>query len=140
MKNKNKIVSAIVFLALGLLIAIGPFTLFKVCQSAMVMNCNRSANAELVLGIIIAAVGVSANAFGSGSARSIASFVISAIGVIAFLIPNVIIGVCGGQMHCTVVAKPSLSVLSIVIVIFGVINGIYVYRKEAAKKKWLPAS
>ena len=56
---KSKYLSGIVFIILGLLLAFGPSTIFPVCKGGMmVMPCQHTAKAELVLGILVIVVGM----------------------------------------------------------------------------------
>lgn len=55
---KNKIIAAVIVI-LSLLAAIGPKTLFPVCPvGEMKMRCYSTANAELIVGLIGAGLGI----------------------------------------------------------------------------------
>ena len=58
---KKKIIFGALIFVFGLLIAIGPFTIFHVCkpdQSEMYMKCYWTARAELGIGIVISILGL----------------------------------------------------------------------------------
>lgn len=58
---KKKIISGALIFVFGLLIAIGPFSIFHVCkpdQSEMYMKCYWTARAELGIGIVISILGL----------------------------------------------------------------------------------
>lgn len=129
---KRNIIITAVFVILGLLIAIGPFTIFHVCQSDgdMLMNCQKTARVELVLGIIIALLGIAYAIVKKRKLRIAVSSVTALIAIAAYLVPNVIIGVCENvHMHCRAVALPSLTVLSIILFAVAVINTVYLFVK-----------
>lgn len=131
---KKGYISGILFIIIGLLIAIGPFTIFRVCdphESDMIMKCYRTARAELGLGIVIAVLGAVFGIQKTSRAQTAVSISIILNGLLAYLIPNVLIGVCDGiHMHCHAVARPSLSILSAAAVIIAVLNILYSDRKR----------
>lgn len=131
---KKRYISGLLYIIIGLLIAIGPFTIFHVCASHdgdMIMKCHWTARAELGLGISISILGLILliqKAYNSQLAANL-SLIIN--GVLAYLIPNVLIGVCDGvHMHCHAVARPALSILSALTVAIAIINVVYLYGKR----------
>ena len=57
---KNRIILGVVVVVFGLLIALGPQFLFKVCPVVgdVIMKCHWSAQAEIGVGALIAALGI----------------------------------------------------------------------------------
>lgn len=126
---KAKHVIGALILLLGVLIAIGPFTIFPVCgvtsggDAMMPMRCLGTAKAELAAGGLITLLGILLLVLKSGRARLWLSLLAVLAGAAAFLIPNVLVGVCGSvHMACRALTLPALSVLSAFTVIAAGIN------------------
>ncbi|MDR3114297.1 MAG: DUF4418 family protein, partial [Treponema sp.] len=68
---KNRIISGSAAIAAGLLIALGPQFLFRVCAvvEGMYMKCHWSARAEIGVGALIAALGIALIVFASPKTR-----------------------------------------------------------------------
>lgn len=130
---KRGYVSALLYIIIGLFIAIGPFTIFHVCDAQntdMIMKCHWTAMAELGQGIAVSILGLILLIQKEYNSRLAVNLSVAVNGAIAYLIPNVLIGVCdGAHMHCHAVARPALSILSALIVAIAVINTIYLYGK-----------
>ncbi len=130
---KKIYISGLLYIIIGLLIAIGPFTIFHVCDAHdadMIMKCHWTATAELGQGIAISILGLILLIQKEYNSRLTANLSLAVNGALAYLIPNVLIGVCdGAHMRCHAVARPALSVLSALIVAIAVINIIYLYGK-----------
>lgn len=131
---KNRYILGLVFLIAGLLTAIGPFTIFHVCnphEGDMIMKCYWTARAELGLGILISLLAVISAFNKKETVRAAYSVSTALAGVLVYLIPNILIGVCDGvHMHCHAVAKPALSVIGILTAAIAAVNAFYLYRKE----------
>lgn len=136
LKNKGKriesmkktiSISGAVYIITGLLIAIGPRTIFPVCavDGDMVMKCFYTAEAEFAVGIEIAVLGLLQFILRTEKAAGIISIAASLSAIAAFAIPNFIIGVCANEhMHCHSVTKPVLSILSALLLI---VSAVYAY-------------
>jgi hypothetical protein len=126
---KKRLIFGIPFTAIGLLIALGPYTLFPVCEvmGDMFMKCFWTRRAELGIGIIIAVLGVLSILF-KPARLGIAVFL---NGVLALLIPAILIGVCDhAHASCRVLALPSLLILSAILIAIAVINGIALFKSS----------
>ncbi|MBQ7901798.1 MAG: DUF4418 family protein [Clostridia bacterium] len=136
MRKKSFI--GVVIVVLGLLIAIGPFSLFHVCRPddpEMYMRCYWTARSELGIGLVIGILGLLTAILPSGKTAIGLNFGALLNGIVAFLIPNFLIGVCEGEhMHCHAVSLPALSILSVILVVVAIINIVYIYKKEENKK------
>ena len=68
---KNRIISGGMVIVCGLLIALGPHYLFKVCPVVgdMFMRCHWSAQAEIGIGALIAALGIALIFFANPKTR-----------------------------------------------------------------------
>jgi hypothetical protein len=149
---KQRIIG-IIFIALGLLLALGPQFLFKVCEPMggsqptmhnsqpamdggqpamgdMFMKCHWSAQAEIGIGAVIAAFGIALIIFTCVKIRL--GFVIGILlsGIHALLIPHVLIGGClMDSMPCRKIAFPAITVISILLLIGAGIYTIYLARR-----------
>ena len=86
------------------------------------MPCQQSARAELAVGIPLGVVGGAA-LFTRKKGLLGLSFIAVALGVSAFLIPDVLVGVCPGTiMRCDVLMKPILNVLGVATVLVGLVG------------------
>jgi hypothetical protein len=137
---KKRLVFALPLVVTGLLVAIGPFTLFPVCEVAgdMIMKCFWTARAELGIGISIAILGGLSLAFKSPLVRlglALASLLNAAL---ALLIPTVLIGVCEHRhADCRVLALPALLILSVILLLIAGFNtALLLSAKKKEIKPW----
>lgn len=172
MMVKNRLLTGILLIILGALIAFGPITVFPVCgvhtketaaDSAMkmdghksddsvhaskdtsgmtantatsnkVMKCHWTARAELGTGLVIALLGLLMLIFRSAQIKLGLSIALGLNGILALLIPTVLIGVCGNvKMTCRSLTLPALVILASVVTIAAAANAFYLYhsnRKE----------
>jgi hypothetical protein len=130
---KNRIISGGGVIVFGLLIALGPQFLFKVCpvMEGMVMKCHWSAQAETGIGALIAALGIALVFFANPKIRLGLTVGIFLAGILALLIPHVLIGGCPGHsMPCRKIAFPALTVISVLLLISAALNTLYLARKK----------
>ena len=130
---KNRVLTGVVNIILGLLIAIGPRTVFAVCESMgdSFMKCHWTAQAELGAGAVIVILGILLLLFRDELIRFGLQSAIILQSVLVILIPGVLIGVCGhSHMHCYALTRPALYVLGGLSIVTGVINGIYLWKRE----------
>lgn len=129
---KNRLISGIVFLIFGLLIALGPQIIFPVCGisgETAPMKCHWTARAELGAGLVIAFQGLLLLLFSSRQIRLGLNLAIGFNGVLALLLPTILIGVCGStRMNCRSLTLPALVIFSTFVIAGSVINGIYLYQ------------
>ena len=131
MKKVNVIFSLLI-LVLGALTAIAPYSFAHVCEvGEKVMKCHWTGRIELFLGISIAVLGllklISADAKYQLGLN--AGILVNALGVI--LTPTVLIGVCGMKsLHCVTVAKPTLIVFGILILVTSLIQSFIEWKKK----------
>lgn len=122
--NKTKI-TGIVIALLGLLTALIPTLIFKVCEGmdGKFMKCHWTAQTEVALGIAILVIGILIVLVKEKAAA--AAFAVSAAinGVLVILIPTVVIGVCGSsEMACNSGTKPALIIAGALIIVASLIN------------------
>jgi len=131
----KKRIIGIIFTVLGLLIAIGPQFLFKVCKpmGEMFMKCYWSARAEIGVGAVIAALGIALIVFICSKIRLGLVIGIFLSGINALLIPHALIGGCAMHtMPCREIAFPAITVISILLLIAA---GIYIFVLLKQKEK-----
>ena len=129
---KKNVVFALIIFALGVLVALAPYSFAKVCEvGEKVMKCHWTARIEFFLGIAIAALAllkfVSSNAkFQLGLNAGIA---VNALGVI--LAPTVLIGVCAmSKMHCHSVTRPVWLVFGILLLVAVSLQTVLLWKKR----------
>jgi hypothetical protein len=146
---KKVIICGSIVIALGLLIALGPQFLFKVCDSSMPVSasadlddccaepeinsccgpeasslpiCHWSARAEIGIGLLIAALGACMIVFIDPKTHLgllIGAFLAS---IIALGIPHSLIGGCVTMtMRCRRIAFPALTIESVVLLVFSAV-------------------
>jgi len=121
---KRGIIFGSVIIALGLLIALGPQFLFKVCGhgESGFPHCHWSAQAEIGIGLLIVALGACMIVFTDVKTRLGLLIGISLASIIALAIPNTLIGGCGMMsMQCRKVAFPALTIESVVLLVFSAV-------------------
>lgn len=130
---RNRLIFGILSIAAGLLLASGPQTIFPVCgvheHSGEAMKCFWTARAELGVGLSISILGLFSILAGSSRLRLGLTAAVLLNGILALLFPAVLIGVCGStRMSCRALSLPALSVLSGLIIVISIINGVYLGR------------
>ena len=110
-----KLISSLVDVVLGLLLAIGPWTLFKVCGTAeKVMKCHYSAQAVTVFGVLLIILGLIRLIM--DRKPNLSSYITSVVSYLATIaIPAFVIGGCKNpEMHCQKVAFPCIYAICII--------------------------
>ena len=131
---KIRIIGGAAAIVLGLLIALGPQLLFKVCEpmGENFMKCHWSAQAEIGIGAVIAALGVALILFANLKTRLGLTIGILLSAIHALLIPHVLIGGCAMEsMPCRKIAFPAITVISILLIIGSGFYTAYLARKKA---------
>ena len=121
---KKIIISGGIVIALGLLIALGPRFLFKVCAHGenSIPICHWSAQGEIGIGLLIAALGVCMIVFTDLKTHLGLLIGITLASVIALAIPNTLIGGCSMMsMQCRKAAFPALTIESVVLLVFSAV-------------------
>jgi hypothetical protein len=129
---KNRAISGIGAIIAGLLVSFGPQYLFKVCEPMMggrFMKCHWTAQGEIGVGILIAALGVLLLIFKSGKTRFGLSVAASLTGFLVLSLPHALIGGCESEtMPCRSMAFPTLTVLGILVIVGCGLNAFYIQR------------
>ncbi|GHT51212.1 hypothetical protein FACS1894102_7110 [Spirochaetia bacterium] len=124
---KKRIISGGVIL-FGLLIVLGPHFLFKACDidEENIPRCYWSVQSEIGIGMIITMLGICFIIFADSRTRFGLTIGIFFASIVALLIPNVLIGGCGMMsMACRRVAFPFLSIVSIMALLWSVVNMVF---------------
>jgi hypothetical protein len=113
----------IILIILGLLTAIGPWTIFPVCDtSMMVMACHYTAEAEIVIGSLLLMIGVLLIFVKRPESKISIGLIGAALGVWTILIPTVLIGVCASDMmNCVKETRPALIAVGVVTILVSII-------------------
>jgi len=153
---KKSIIIGSVVIVLGLLIALGPQFLFKVCDPAMALAeeaedccavpeeagccsstasslpiCHWSARAEIGVGLLIAALGICMFVFTDLKTQLGLVIGVFFAAIVALFIPLTLIGGCSSMaMACHKVAFPALTVESIILLVFSVAIVVYSEMKK----------
>ena len=135
--TKNRLLTGGAYTILGILTTIGPQTIFAVCDAmdGKYMRCHWTAQAELGNGAIIAILGILLF-LSSHKIRVGLQIALLALSVQTILLPNVLIGVCGGNhMSCHSLTLPALNVIAAISIIIGVINLVFLLRIKDREQK-----
>lgn len=128
---KNKITNILFYIIMGVLLASGPYTLFQVCDtSEKIMKCWWSVRAETGIGALLIFSGILILVLKSKEALYAINLYNIVIGIVAIVIPNVLIGGCGKEtMPCRSLTFPSIYIISAVVILFSIGNVIYLKKK-----------
>jgi len=133
-KVKKNYISGGAAVLFGLLIALGPQFLFKVCEAHggdHYSFCYWAARGELAAGFLIAAMGIFIILFSNLKVQMGISISIFLAVIVAGLIPyRVFFGVCANEsMRCNKVTLPALTIICALSLIGVIINVIYLEKK-----------
>jgi uncharacterized membrane protein len=136
--KKDKIF-AVIFAIIGLLIAVGPKTIFHVCtdmqENGMPMRCYYTSNVAVMLGIGIMLFTTMFIATKNNTAKFISVAGIIYLSVMALLTPNLLIGMCMMEMEqCRMVTLPALNIISVVSIIIGIIYVVLLIKEKGRKE------
>ena len=151
---KKVVIIGSVIILLGMLIALGPQFLFKVCSPITMATeeitddcgddgscgcsgtalsfplCHWSARAEIGIGLLIAALGICLIVFTDLRTQQGLTIGIFLSSIVSLSIPHILIGGCGVMtMACRKISFPVLSIICITLIIGSVINMIYIEGK-----------
>ncbi|MFZ5912302.1 MAG: DUF4418 family protein [Chloroflexota bacterium] len=127
---KRVSVSGIVTAVLGLLVVLTP-VIFPVCETLLElvngkqvpMRCHWTARAEMLLGVLVMAVGLMIAFLKSPEARQRLHHQVALLGAAIILTPIFIIPTCASpDMPCNVGTKPALIILGALVLITGLLG------------------
>ncbi len=134
---KKRITVGTLFIILGLLISLGPSTIFAVCgpmDDGKFMKCHWTARAELGIGLGIVLLAVLSIVFASKEVRAGLLLGIATLSLISVLIPTALIGVCGGEhMQCNALTRPALLVIGVISIVIALVQPVILLRKKESE-------
>lgn len=126
---KNRLITGAGAIIAGLLISIGPKTIFKLCEAkpdSDLMKCYFTGQVELGIGLFIVTLGIFMLIFSSEQIRLGLSIAVVLAGVLVILFPGVLIGGCSMEsMNCRRVTFPALTVIGIITVAGFTLNSLF---------------
>lgn len=137
MKNKNHFVG-VGLLLLSILLAAGITWLFPVCgpkEDGSWMRCHWSGQTIFGIGIVLAALAIAYLLIPSRSVRAGLSLSVIPIGLLNLAVLNGLIGLCGkAEMQCRAVTQPAVTIISVILVILGIANGLFLLRAPSGEQ------
>jgi hypothetical protein len=134
---KNRIITGTAATAGGALVALGPWTLFKICdqsQHTEATTCYWTGRAAIGIGIMLIAFGLTYCFFRSPKTRLGLSIGILLTLALLFFTVNILIGVCEmPNMACRLRTRPALNVISALGFVLAAINTVYLFKEPADK-------
>src|SRR5665811_3932 len=139
MNNTIRTIVGAAIITLGAIVAITPRFIFPVCEyygvrmevgmgamsKTVPMSCYYTDKASLLLGIIIAIIGLAVIIASRPATLRPLALVLAGAGAATILVPTWLFPICSNaDMHCNHGAKPSLIVLGIIAIITAVWLGI----------------
>lgn len=121
---KKSIIIGSIVIVLGLLIGIGPQYIFKICapHGGTFPLCHWTAQAELGMGMIIAALGICLIVFNDPKTQIGITIGIFLTSIMVIGLPFALIGGCKGrEMACHRVAFPALAVEGGILLVYSII-------------------
>jgi hypothetical protein len=121
---KKAVICGGVVILLGLLIALGPQFLFKVCGHGEdgYPRCHWSGQAEIGIGLLIVALGACMVVFTDPKTHLGLIIGVFMASLIALAIPHFLIGGCGMMtMLCRKTAFPALTVESVILLLYAAV-------------------
>lgn len=110
-------------IVLGVVIAVGPYTLYPICDASMHGGCYDTGIAEVVLGILLVLVGVASLFVQDVRRRRLLWIALIAIPVLSILFVTSITGTCGGSMMaCNKTGEPGIVAVGAVTAIVAVFD------------------
>ena len=125
MKDIKRYITGIFYIITGFLIAAGPVFIFPVCEDMgdKRMKCFWTMRAEIGVGAVIGLLGVIILFTASKEIRIGIESALILLFVYAVLIPDVLIGVCGGNhMRCKTLTLPALNIIGAVGIVYSVVS------------------
>ena len=132
---KNRYITSIIHIILGVLLILIPTVLFPVCPSdEMRMSCFYTSKAEIGLGILSIILGIAELIASKDEIRAGLGIAQAAVAVLVLLYPLKLTGLCGmSDMRCRVQTLPALIVFSVILFVFSAINVVYLLKRSSAE-------
>jgi hypothetical protein len=134
---KNRIITGTATITGGALVALGPWTLFKICEQshhAETTTCYWTGRAAIGIGVALVVFGLTYCFFRSPQSRLGLSIGMAITLALLFFTANILIGVCVmPEMSCRLRTLPALNVISVLGFVLAVINTVYLLKEPADK-------
>jgi len=130
---KKIIIYGSTVIILGLLIALGPQFLFKVCtaHNGAFPLCHWTARAELGMGMLIAALGICFIVFNDPKTQIGITIGILLSSIIVIGLPHALIGGCkASTMACRRIAFPALTIEGMILLVYSAVMVVYIEIKR----------
>lgn len=124
---KNRVIVSIIYIVLGILLALVPTVLFPTCDATeMKMACYYTKQAEVGLGVLVAVLGIVALLSKNVDVRRGLSIAVLGIAGLVVAYPLYLTGLCKmSDMMCRLRTLPALILISVVIGVVAIINFLY---------------
>ncbi|MDR3114112.1 MAG: DUF4418 family protein [Treponema sp.] len=131
---KNRIISGLAAITLGLFIALGPQVFFKLCPpkaDGSWMRCHWTGQAEIGAGFLVALLGGAVLLCPSTGVRLGLSIALGLSGILTLLFPGPLIGGCMMEtMPCRKVAFPGIYLCGVLTIAGAAMNSCYLFRRN----------
>jgi ABC-type uncharacterized transport system permease subunit len=131
---KNRIIVGVVVILSGVLVAVGPHSLFPVCDQshhATTSNCYWTGQASIGIGIVMVLLGIAYIFLANEQARAGVSIGVAASFLLLFLLANVFIGMSDMEtMRCRTTTLPILNTISVLGFVLASVNVGYLLRRR----------
>ena len=138
MKDIKRYITGIFYIIAGFLTAAGPVFIFPVCEDMgdKHMKCFWTMKAEIGVGAVIALLGVVVLLAASKEIRIGVQSALTLLFVYVILIPDVLIGVCGGNhMRCRTLTLPALNIIGAFGIVYSAISVFLLIKSVKSAKK-----
>lgn len=125
--------ATILLLILGIVVAIGPYTVYPICSGTMHGNCYDTGHAEIVLGALIALFSAITLFLKDTKKRTGLTLIVLVLAVLSVLFVTSITGTCdGSMMACNKTGKPGIIAVGTVTAFVAVIGLVF---EKAGKRR-----
>ncbi|OPY30992.1 MAG: hypothetical protein A4E32_01974 [Methanomassiliicoccales archaeon PtaU1.Bin124] len=121
-QGRSTIIIAILLSIIGILIALGPWTIFPVCDSgASTMICHYTAEAEIIIGSLVVLAAVPLVFLKRAESIIVIGLMEAALGVWTILVPTALLGLCKPSfMECQTIGGPALTLWGIITILLSI--------------------
>jgi len=122
-RGKSTRISAICLVVLGILIAVGPWTIFPVCNNGQsTMICHYTAEAEIIIGSMVVLLAIPLLFIRKPESIMLAGLGEAGLGIWTILVTTSLFGLCGSQfMECRTVGGPMLMLWGAIVFLISLI-------------------
>ena len=119
---------------IAVLLAAGVMTIFRACaktDEGTWMNCHNAQLYVFVVSLVIAAISIAAAFVKNTKLKMGLGIVTIVLAIITALLPGVLVHLCMmTTMRCHSLMRPSVIILCLLFIVFELINGFFIFRKE----------